>query len=46
MSLPSDKEIDVMYGLKTVLTQIEAAVAKRIKVTTNIQLTGANISIK
>ncbi|XP_059050533.1 pyridoxal phosphate homeostasis protein [Achroia grisella] len=31
MSLESDQEIDVMFGLKTVLTKIEAAVSRRSK---------------
>lgn len=32
MSSESDQEVDVMYGLKTVLAQIEAAVSRRSKV--------------
>ncbi|KAM3958052.1 pyridoxal phosphate homeostasis protein [Aphomia sociella] len=31
MSLDSDQEIDIMYGLKTVLRQVEAAVGRRSK---------------
>lgn len=36
MSTVSEKEVDVMHGLKTVLAQIESAVARRSEVSTFI----------